>query len=429
MQPNDKIKNIFSSKLTGFNPPVPEGMWDKISRNLTPEVGQVRARKLTLHRVAAFAAGVAAVLALALLFLTDDNDATKQLASEIATETNTPAMVANKTPKPDMVAATKTPNQAPALYAHSITLPQICDIVDMEDELTATDKAEPQIEGTTQKEEPSPEEKPANIEEARLKEDIAAFERLGQNNDEVLLAGNPGNKNNKNGFSVLFGGSSNMVKSEDKMAQAPSNFIKPVPLMAKGYHMAQMEELQIRYEKHIKVEHKQPISFGLKINKKVNRNFSVETGVVFTYLSSKIKPIESLSTVYQAEGTQKFYYLGIPVSVNYTFVRLGKAEFQISAGGMIQKDISGKIDGDQEIKKLFFDITSVEDRISNKISQDNPQLSFMANAGASYPIYGKLNVYATVGGAYYFDAENEYRTIYSDKNLQLDLNLGLKLKF
>ena len=44
--------------------------------------------------------------------------------------------------------------------------------------------------------------------------------------------------------------------------------------------------------------------------------------------------------------------------------------------------------------------------IATKISQKNPQFSVNAGVGAFYPIYGGFNLYGKVGGSYYFDAKN-----------------------
>ena len=67
--------------------------------------------------------------------------------------------------------------------------------------------------------------------------------------------------------------------------------------------------------------------------------------------------------------------------------------------------------------------------MKESIKQANPQFSANVGIRGAYPIYKKLYLYGTIGGAYYFDAGNKYSTIYSDRKIQLDFNLGVKFDF
>ncbi len=182
------------------------------------------------------------------------------------------------------------------------------------------------------------------------------------------------------------------------------------------------------------LEHSQPLSFGLTIGKRITPRVSIETGLIYTYLSSKGKS----SGNYLMDEKQTFHYLGVPLSINYTFYQLKKTKFYASLGGMVQKDIQGRYTGQINVLYSQTDQSEGSNSQSNvtklassksKISQDNPQFSTRFMVGASWPIYNKLSLYGTIGGAYYFDAGNEYQTIYSDQKTQLDLNIGLKIDF
>ena len=95
---------------------------------------------------------------------------------------------------------------------------------------------------------------------------------------------------------------------------------------------------------------------------------------------------------------------------------------------MIEKDVYGEFRRRGEGKSLEMNISSEEEEVT-KISQANPQLSVNAGMGISYPIYQKLNLYGKIGGAYYFDANNAYKTIYSDSKIVMDLSVGLRYEF
>jgi opacity protein-like surface antigen len=428
MQSNDNIKDLFSSKLANFEPQLPSGMWDKINDSLSADAAQQPpARKIALLKVISLASGIAAMLAISFLLLTytrEDN----ALADKPIID-NDKATIDEPVNAPEPVDAQTLPEP---LYAKVVVQPRRnrqpapveLKAADKEPEHTRNNEPQEVPQGNIQVN-----NHPYNDED--LKRKIEAFEEAGRN-DALLADATLSTAPGKKGITVSVSGSSGFSELTDKKVPVPTKFLKYAVLPNANYEMAasSSENRPVWPGSRVKIEHQQPVSFGLKIDKRLSNHFSVETGVVCTYLSSKLTPADSNSDN-KVEGYMKFYYIGMPLSLNYTFARLGDAEFYFSAGGMIQKDISGKIAGNQEFKNWLnqTDPILIEDHISDKISQENPQLSIMANAGLSYPLYKILNVYVTVGGAYYFDDKNEFRTVYSDKQLQLDLNVGLKLKF
>ncbi len=172
-------------------------------------------------------------------------------------------------------------------------------------------------------------------------------------------------------------------------------------------------------------EHDQPVSFGITVSKNIVDRFSVEVGLVYTYLFSRAK---NTSVDFQNQETQYFHYLGIPLNINYNFLNFGKLGLYTSFGGMIEKDIYGKKQYQAQITNELLNGMSKEWTIE-KISQENPQISVNAGVGAYYPIYGGFNLYGKIGGSYYFDAKNTEKTIYTDKKIVFDLNAGIRFDF
>ncbi len=172
------------------------------------------------------------------------------------------------------------------------------------------------------------------------------------------------------------------------------------------------------------MEHNQPVSFGITLSREIIDGLSIESGLVYSYLYSKVR---NASSNIDAIESQHLHYIGVPLNLNYTVFSLNKLNLYASVGGMIEKDLYGNF------KKL-----SEEETIGNgqslkrevvKISQRNPQLSLNVGVGLSYPLYNRLRLYGKIGGAYYFNAGNEHKTIYSDQKIVLDLNVGLKFEF
>ncbi|NLY24171.1 MAG: hypothetical protein GX042_04040 [Bacteroidales bacterium] len=173
------------------------------------------------------------------------------------------------------------------------------------------------------------------------------------------------------------------------------------------------------------MEHDQPVSFGITVSKSLFDDLYLETGLVYTYLSSKAR---NTNSNFRVQETQRLHYLGIPLNVNYNLFSLKKLNVYASVGGMLEKDVYGEYRKIGEGQSLEFNSTSEEEEIT-KISQRNPQLSVNAGVGLSYPVYNSLKLYGKIGGAYYFDANNEYKTIYSDRKIVMDLNVGVRYEF
>jgi hypothetical protein len=173
------------------------------------------------------------------------------------------------------------------------------------------------------------------------------------------------------------------------------------------------------------MEHDQPVSFGITVSKAIVDNLYIETGLVYSYLYSKAR---NASANFKVNETQRLHYIGVPLNVNYNVLSLSKFNIYASVGGMIEKDIHGDFRRIGAGETMDFNIQSEEVEIIN-ISQRRPQVSINAGVGVSYPVYNRIRLYGKIGGAYYFDAKNEYKTIYSDRKIVMDLNVGLRYEF
>ncbi|QRX64584.1 outer membrane beta-barrel protein [Dysgonomonadaceae bacterium zrk40] len=173
------------------------------------------------------------------------------------------------------------------------------------------------------------------------------------------------------------------------------------------------------------MEHDQPLSFGLTLSKQISDKLSVESGLTYSYLSSRVR---NANANFRVEETQKIHYLGIPLNLNYTLFTFNNFNIYASLGGMLEKDIYGEYRKLGVGESADFNSTAQEEEVT-KISQRNPQLSVNAGVGISYPLIQNLRVYGKAGGAYYFDAGNQYKTIYSDRKIVMDLNIGFRYEF
>lgn len=175
-----------------------------------------------------------------------------------------------------------------------------------------------------------------------------------------------------------------------------------------------------------KISHNQPVSFGLLTSFDITKKLQIETGLVYTFLSSETK---NTSTDFSNTEKQQFHYLGIPVNLNYTLLSVNRLNLFVTAGAMIEKDINGKIRYNDEKTTSSLMNSGYANETSSKINQNNPQFSVATGVGITYPIYNKAHLFGKIGGRYYINANNEFKTYYSDEKFGLDIQLGLKFNF
>ncbi len=168
------------------------------------------------------------------------------------------------------------------------------------------------------------------------------------------------------------------------------------------------------------INHRQPIRFGVSIRYNINSRWSVESGLTYTLLVSDLTRKISGYT-YTTE--QRLSYVGLPVGVSYSIWQNRHFNIYASVGGIIEKMVNGK------------QTTQITNQPSAGLSETTGvsihplQLSLNGGMGAEYNINKSISVYAEPGMAYHFDNGSDISTLYKDKPLGFNLNLGLRFNF
>jgi hypothetical protein len=162
----------------------------------------------------------------------------------------------------------------------------------------------------------------------------------------------------------------------------------------------------IRQEQEVvNITHRQPVSFGLSVRKELAGGFSIESGVTYTQLVSDIKKLENRTTL-----TQRLHYVGIPLQINRNMLNIEQFAFYLSAGGMVEKCVSGKFDNEmQNVKPL--------------------QFSLLGNVGTQYNVSKSVSAYLEPGVAYFFDDGSKAQTIRKERPLNLNIRVGLRISY
>ncbi len=430
MNEDNNIRQQFQSKLNNFEARVPEDGWVRLEESL---IAASKLKRLRSRWYIGSAAAVRALLIGSLLFFpTSIED-----PSPIITQQKTiPQTEEHKKSEKQ-----KAKHKVPAQYAHKNKKKAVSGIrqnTEKENDLifasgespaklNPVEKSSSEIERTSEKDQSSPQKQEKEISQAEKDRLIEEFAQAGKK-DMLLAALETGakTKNRNTGIGITGGGG---LLSSERTVNAPMTLRSASANPKDKEHYSsppkQLDLTSNPADNIAEMEHAQPVSLGITVSKVVFDNLSVETGLVYTYLYSKTKNTNINS---DTKETLHIHYLGIPVNVNYYFLSIHKLDIYASLGGMIEKDIHGEFrrNRNSEVKELNSS-SSKQETIS--VKQDNPQLSINAGFGLSYPIYKNLNLYGKIGGAYYFETNNPYKTIYSEQKIMLDLNLGLRVEF
>ena len=168
------------------------------------------------------------------------------------------------------------------------------------------------------------------------------------------------------------------------------------------------------------IKHKLPVRFGLTFAYGLNSRLSIESGLTYTILMSDIR--EGSKNNYYT-GNQTLHYIGIPLNVRYKVFSWKKLDLYASAGVLTEKRVAGKIDKNYVLQN------NTEKTEKETIASHPFQFSANIGAGIQYSLTHRVGLYVEPGMSYYFDDNSPVETIYKEKPLNFNLNLGLRLTF
>ena len=171
--------------------------------------------------------------------------------------------------------------------------------------------------------------------------------------------------------------------------------------------------------KSVKTEykHRLPVRVGLNVAYRLTDRLSVESGVSYTRLSSDMK--DGTKDNYSS-GSQKLDYIGVPLNVKYRAFCYRRLSVYASAGLLTEKCVSGKTTHEYVISG------EKKKHETEDVAAKPWQLSVNAALGAQFDVLRNVGVYVEPGVSYYFDDRSPLSTIYKEKPLNFNLNLGVR---
>ncbi len=173
----------------------------------------------------------------------------------------------------------------------------------------------------------------------------------------------------------------------------------------------QGKEVKTEYKHHL------PIRVGVKLAYTFNEHWSIESGFTYTRLSSDMR--DGTKENYFT-GEQKLNYVGIPVNMKYNAWSYKRVNLYGSAGVLAEKCVSGSI------TKEYVVNNTTKKTEAESIGSKPLQMSVNAAFGVQFDVLDKVGIYAEPGVSYHFDDHSSLQTIYKEKPLNFNLNIGVR---
>jgi hypothetical protein len=160
-----------------------------------------------------------------------------------------------------------------------------------------------------------------------------------------------------------------------------------------------------------------PLSFGLIIRKNIGSSIGLETGLVYTYLSSTFEE----QTTSHSDAQLSLHYVGIPLNLIVPVWKNPKWEVYLSGGGMVEKGLRSIY-----IQNQYFGNQVITTDARTKI--DGFQWSVNAAIGTTYKIQRNIGIYFEPKFSYFLE-NNQPVSARTDQPIVIGLTAGLRYKF
>lgn len=424
-------------RLSSYEKDAPEGLWEGISREL-PKLNDGDMLTHKPQRKAAFrmwrVAGVAAAASVALVI------GYNFLGNSAKDNINIPT---NTTKHPNMLASSQKPigNEPTGVCAKQAThsednllaeQPALAN-ASTEQPTLANASTETDVKEISSKEENSSKEEDSKKEEngkeneqAEVKPEKREDSRvLPKSQNDALLAYNDlterrGSADASSRWTVSTGAMGGLGASGTTTAYGDYLVLaSPGVMDAKDSPMLDMNTVNRDVEQKTEYDHHLPIRIGLSVAYALTDRLSISSGLTYTRLASDIKDASRESKYI---GEQRLHYVGIPVNVSYKVASSRWISLYGTAGVLAEKCVSGTTD------EGYVENNTMKYTNTHNISSKPLQMSVNAGVGIQFDFIDNVGIYAEPGLSYYFDDGSALQTIYKEKPLNFNLNVGVRFK-
>jgi hypothetical protein len=407
----EQWRQQMQQKMADYQQPAPEVSWEMLDKALATNKPKAKVVPMWMHRLAAAVVVGIVVVSAGYLVLRQQDEDTMAIVSQQKTDILPSTETAEEAAE-DVVATVKTnsTNQEALLTAHTPIL-RTQDVQEAEESATEqveestvsepTQQTTPSTTATTQKES-SPTKShsatviyPSDFQYKKTTTSVTASRLMAK---AYLSNSMTGGANAMSLSTAISYGENGGPDTNNPKEDTNSPLNPPTPIIQ---------------EKEERVSHRQPIRFGLTLCYRLNDQWSIESGLVYSRLSSDYTYL--LGGVAYAHGEQKLNYLGIPLKVNHQLWNNRHFGVYVAAGGMMEKMIKGTHQTTENGQEQTTDV-----------SIRPLQFSVNGAIGMEYHLTNLMSIYTEPGVGYYFDNGSDVPTYYQEKPFSFNLNVGLR---
>lgn len=420
MEEKDKWIKNFRTRMEDYSEPAPADLWEQLEKELdaAPKVIPMWRR---WQAVAAVALLVVVSSLTVWFWQSPSADYVEQQSAEL-----------NLLPTPDAaVPEIVTPEQQTAqvlpvtpsgkeqrMRAARAAMPEVLSVGQEEVKDNGVEDVRMEEEGAAVEE---PKEKPAgrssNATYERSKYVYTASRKKQDRNWSIGFSTGNGtfsSSTRMDGYLALPQGARNVMMSSSAYG---------VETRAEIDKLVQFNNLSEEADAQSDIKYRMPVTFAASLRFDLDKDWAIETGVTYTQLSSETRSGTDRNNYGWEE---KLHYVGIPLRVNRNIWSNRRFEVYASAGGAVEKCVSGKrsIIGSVSTSGTGRDeqFSGVEEDIKVKPLQ----WSLSAAAGAQFKITENLGIYAEPGVVYYFDDGSNVNTIRKEHPFNFNIQLGVR---
>ncbi len=159
-----------------------------------------------------------------------------------------------------------------------------------------------------------------------------------------------------------------------------------------------------------------PVSFGVAVQKSLDESWKIESGFVYTYLSTTFKN----GGVQQNNANLHLHYIGIPANLIFQILKSTKWNAYLSGGGMLEKGVRSIY-----IQHQYFGNQIITTSAATNI--DGFQWSTNAAVGLTYKLQQNLGIYFEPKISYFFN-NNQPISARTDQPVSIGLTAGLRFQ-
>ena len=440
MKSNDWTSQL-NQRLSDHQEPAPEGLWDRIEAQLDADIPQHPAIVPVSHRSTLRRWMAAASIALligggAYFFMHDDQAPTVTVPITTKLEpSTTPSTIA--TPSSTTEQSPTSPKAiiaSPSSHLLALRSPQ-----EIETDLAVTTmQAETDI--TSAVTDISVEKETTSAKEDEIKDTKELKEKTSETaaertvtphslSEATGVVSNTRKKELETGYptKIITAGSNSHNHGLGISLYAQNNLVaeqQNTPVLMSNAYYQQFSNSEIAYTNSHRrgapqsnvylsnykeqTQHHLPLAIGLSVSYPLGERLALSSGLVYTRAASDFQRIMPASTI---NTHQTLHYVGIPLQLHYTFLRLQSLSIYANAGG--QTDINVKAQQTTE-------------GVPVEANRDNLQWSLTGAVGLQYPIIPHLALYGEAGARWYIDNNSNVDTYFKQHPLSPNLQVGFR---